>query len=242
MGLPANSKPGLSPELLRILGPTRPSNREEAGRVPSGWAPLDGILPDGGFVRGTLSEISTSPSLGRATSIALRVCASAQREGQLRGGEPAWCAWLDPSCTLYAPGVAAHGVVLERLLVVRPEAEGLARMAVRVIASRVFSVVVVDTLGVIGAQPKIVLRRWSNVVRRMALALEGSDTAAILLTDREQSNRAGLPTALRLEVMQVDREYLEARVAKERRGRIGPVRSLAYTRPNRNTDAFRKGA
>ncbi len=242
MALPVLSKPGLSPEILRLLTSTRPDSRSELGVIPLGLATIDSFLPDGGLSRGAVVEIAALPSLGQATSLALRACASVQRQAELRGGEPAWCAWLDPSGTLYAPGVMAHGVALDRLLVIRPEAEALSRIAVRVVASRVFSVVVVDTLGVLGKVPGLILHRWSSVVRRLALAIEGSDTSVVLLTDRNQSRQASLPASMRLEVEQQSPHNLGLRVAKERRGRISSAQTLAYARPSSDATPASKSA
>lgn len=179
--------------------------------------------------------------LGQVTSLALRVCASAQQQAVVRAGQPSWCAWLDSAGSLYAPGVAAHGVVLDRLLVVRPPAEALARIAVRLVASRVFSVVVIDAVGVPGACVTTALHRWPNVVRRLAIALEGSDTSMVLLTDQSQSRRAGLPVAMRVELTPSAFEQVRVHVAKERRGRIGVPRDIAYARPSPGSGA-RKSA
>jgi hypothetical protein len=190
-------------------------------------------LPDGGLPRGAVVEL-TSHGSGLASSLALHACASAQREALLRGGDPAWCAWLDPSRTLYAPGVASHGVVLERLLVVYPPAHSLARAAVRMTLSHVFSVLIVDTQGVPGGSVLLPLLRWPNVVRRLAMAAREGDTCVVLLTDRQRAAPIGLPVALRLELEQPQQGMLRSRVVKERRGRIGMPVELAWTRPQRD--------
>lgn len=196
--------------------------------IPTELAELDAALPDGGVPRGAVIELAAADGLGQATSVLLRVCASAQKEACLRGGEPAWCAWLDPSATLYAPGVASLGVALDRLLVVRPSFEALARVAVRLVSSRVFSVVVIDTAGVPGAAVATPLARWSTVVRRLALAAEGSDSCVVLLTEQSRSRSAGLPVALRMELEQRVSDQLRVHVVKDRRGRVSSPRDLAY--------------
>lgn len=195
--------------------------------------PLHDVLPDGGLPRGAVVELACPASLGQATSLALYACAAAQQEALLRGGEPAWCAWLDPERTLFAPGVAAHGVVLERLLVVHPPADALARVAVRMVASRVFSVLIVDTLGVPGGFHEAVLSRWNKIVRRLAIAAREGDTSVVLLTETQRSRAVGLPVAMRVELEQPEPGRLRAKVSKERRGRIGAPRDLAYVRPTR---------
>lgn len=193
---------------------------------------LDAVLPDGGLPRGAVVELSSVHGLGHATSLALAACAAAQAEARLRSGDPktvgAWCAFIDPWSTLHAPAVARSGVDLKRLLVVRPPLEALhatlARLAVRIAQSRAFSVVAVDLVGVPGAAHaagglSVPLDRWVNVVRRLALAVEKSDTTIVLSTDAAVQRTLPLPVALRLEIASAGDEWL-VRVAKERHGRV----------------------
>src|SRR5438067_1564301 len=116
--------------------------------VPTGFLDVDSVLPDGGFPRGAIVELTAFNGLGLATSLALAACVSAQVEARSRGGESAWCAFLDPTRSLHGPGAQSLGVDLRRLLVVQPPSNTLARIAVRIVTSRVFSVVVIDTGGV----------------------------------------------------------------------------------------------
>jgi hypothetical protein len=227
----AGSPLNLAPELMRRLAPAVELSGGQVRTVPIGVAQLDEMLPDQGLARGAVVEISARRGLAQSSSIALRVCSSAQAEATVRAGQPAWCVWLDPCGTLYAPGVAAHGICLDRFLVIRPPLSALARMAVRVTASRVFSVVVIDTAGVIGAEVDTPLVRWANVVRRLAIAAQGSDSCVVLLTDAQRSREALLPVAMRLEIAQSSAGVLAVRVAKERRGRIGMIKELVYARP-----------
>lgn len=221
--------PALSPLQSSIkqalLG--RPDPHAPVLRVPL----LDTILPGGGLPRGAVTELTCTPPLAKATSLALSVCASAQRETLLRGGEPAWCAWLDTQKTLHAPGVAAHDVVLERLLVVSPPAHAFARIAVRLVDSRVFSAVIVDTLGVPGdLRHEVPLHRWHNVVRRLALSARAGDTSVVLLTQRQSAWPVGLPVAMRVQLDQPDAGRLRVTVTKERWGRVGMTHELPYVR------------
>jgi recombination protein RecA len=203
-----------------------------AKALPLGLAAVDAALPDAGLPRGAVVELASPRGLARATSIALAACAAAQAEARLRGGddatEGAWCAWLEPGATLFAPGVMTAGVDLSRLLVVRPSLEALARVAVRVASSRAFSVVVVDAAGVPGCAATAGARdrsmdRWSTVVRRLALAVEGSDTTLLLLTDKQAPRSMPLPAALRLELDRPSEGRITLRVAKDRRGRVAPA-------------------
>lgn len=213
-----------------------------------GIAAIDDALPDGGLPRGSVVEVTASLGLGRATSFALAACAAAQRLAKLRSGNDrtvgAWCAFVDPWVTLHAPGAASAGVDLDRLLVLRPSVDALSRVAIRAAASRAFSVVVVDTSELLGhggrARPKDNL---VNVVRRIAVAIEATDTSVMLLTDASTPRAAPLPTAMRLELdviarrgellrgeadgprsLRAPRPLQTLRIAKERRGRVsGPI-------------------
>ncbi len=186
-------------------------------------------------------EIASPYGLARATSIALAACASAQAEAKLRGGDGtagAWCAWIEagdgkggpPPTSLFAPAVARAGVDLARLLVIRPPADALARVAARTAASRVFSVIVVDLAGVPGRRQDQRLDRWVNPVRRLAMAVEGQEATVILLTDALAPRSLPLPVAQRLEIERPAMDRLLLTVAKDRRGRVSPPRPVTLPR------------
>ncbi|MBI4701323.1 MAG: recombinase A [Deltaproteobacteria bacterium] len=223
--------PLASRQALAALARTRPGilhESEHAGR-PFGLAPLDSALPAGGLPTGAVVEIGSPSGLGCATRLALAACAAAQRAATEQPGgieqEQGWCAWIDPSATLFAPGAARAGVALGRLLVVRPPADAVARIAVRLAASRIFSLVVVDCCGVPGAGLSRQRTRWSTAVRRLALAVEGSPSTVLLLTDAAAAAAEPLPVGLRLELSRPSAAEICLRVSKERHGRIrGPVR------------------
>jgi hypothetical protein len=246
------SPPGSAPFLRKIPGVTlgHPALDQEARGprpLPVRFGGLDEVLPDGGLPRGAVVELASPYGLARATSIALSACAAAQAEAKLRGGEGtvgAWCAWLEPAhenetvadqTSLFAPAVARAGVDLARLLVIRPSFEALARVAARAAQSRVFSVIVIDLAGVPGStnlpppalrRPEVRLDRWVNPVRRLAMAVEGTETTVLLLTDALAPRALPLPVALRLEVERAAPERLRLTVAKDRRGRVAPPRPV----------------
>jgi len=116
------------------------------------------------------------------------------------------------------------------LLVVRPNLEDLSRVAVRVAQSQAFSVVIVDTAGVPGRRAETRLDRWVNVVRRLALAIEGSDTTVLLLTDASASRAMPLPTAMRIELERLAEDRIGLRVAKDRRGRVTAPQTIDLPR------------
>jgi hypothetical protein len=217
-----------------------PGGLEETSVLPFGIPAIDQALPDGGLPRGAVVELTSNRGLGRATSFALSACAAAQRLAKLRSGDDrtigAWCAFVDPWRTLNAPGVAHAGVDLDRLLVVRPSVEAITRVAVRAASSRAFSMIAIDTLDLRRSSR---IDKWTNVVRRMAIAIEGTDSTVLLLTDSSAPRSVVLPTALRIELDVIARDSLRGdpgapprdgrpistlRIAKDRRGRVsGPI-------------------
>jgi recombination protein RecA len=238
--------PESAPFLRKIPGVTvgRPALDLDEGRprpLQVDFGGVDEALPDGGLPRGAVVELSSPYGLARATSIALAACASAQEEARLRGGGAstvgAWCAWLEPApegsaekTSLFAPSMERAGVDLSRLLVVRPPAEALGRVAARVAQSRVFSVIVIDLAGVPGRRAEARLDRWVNPVRRLATAIEGMETVVLLLTDSLAPRALPLPVALRVEVERASATTLRLTVAKDRRGRVAAPRPVALPR------------
>jgi hypothetical protein len=99
----------------------------------------------------------------------------------------------------------------------------VARVAVRVVASRVFSVVVVDRCGISGAEIRSG-GRWNVAVRRLALAAEDMATVVLILSSHAQIRAETLPTAMRIELDRPEMDQLTLQISKERRGRLtGPV-------------------
>jgi recombination protein RecA len=236
-----------SPFLRKIAGVTvGPGVDLDSGRsraLPLHYGSIDEALPDGGLPRGAVVEIASPHGLARASSVALAACAAAQAEAKLRGGEStagAWCAWLEPAAagaagalasasktSLYAPAVARAGVDLARLLVIRPTPEDLARIAARTAQSRVFSAIVIDLVGVPGHRNEARLDRWVNPVRRLAMAVEGTETTVLLLTDALTPRALPLPVAMRVELERPSIDRLRVTIAKERRGRVARAVSVA---------------
>jgi hypothetical protein len=228
MALPAHLLERL-PARVRRGEPS--SSDGSAGVLSLGSLELDALLPDGGLLRGSVVELSVTGGLGLATSLSLAACRSAQDEASSHGGAVPWCAFIDPSGTLYGPGVASTGVELERLLVVRPRLDALERTAIRLAESQVFSVIVIDAMGVPGASLDVGLGAWPRVVRRLALGVAGSGSCVILVTDGEARRPLPLPVAMRLEIARSAEDRLSVRIGKERRGRVSGPRSVVWVKP-----------
>jgi len=96
------------PALWRGRGAAQPAG------LATGFAPLDALLPGGGWPRHGLIEILTEGS-GHGE---LALCAPLVRQ-LTQGNEARWCAFIAPPFEPFAPAWQAEGVRLERLLVVR---------------------------------------------------------------------------------------------------------------------------
>ena len=191
---------------------------------------LNRALPDNGLPRGAVIELSVHGGSALGTSLGLAACRAAQQAAVQQGGSVPWCAFLDPSGTLYAPGVAAAGVELERLLVVRPSVEALSRVALRIVETGACAVTVIDTLGVPGQSLNLNLTAWLRVVRRLAMGVDGTTQSVILLTDAAEQRPLPLPVSQRIELERPTEGKLLVRVAKDKHGRVSSPRSIAWAR------------
>lgn len=231
MALPAHLLEKLPPALVSTLNAGTlkvggPADGARSAPLPTGIPGIDQQLPEGGLLTGAVVEFAVAGSASLATSIGLAVCRSAQRSSrgaqaaEQLGGTVPWCAFLDPSRSLYAPGVAHVGVQLDRLLVVRPPLEALGRVALRIIESQCFAVIVIDTVGMPGAELNVPLGGWPRIVRRLALALQGTSSTALLITDSTARRPLTLPVAQRVELNRSQAHKLILQVAKDRQGRV----------------------
>jgi protein ImuA len=171
-----------------------PARRE--GRVASGIAAVDAVLPGGGFPRGALSELSGGPASGK-TAVALALVAALGREEL--------AAWVDGRGELYPPAASARGVDLARLLVVRPPAAGVDRprpsgadvvraglwAAEALLASGAFAAVVVD----LPAASR--LPGADAAARRLQAAAERGGAVGLWLAP---GNALRIPAAVRIEI------------------------------------------
>jgi len=213
----------------------RATSHQDAAALSLGNPALDALLPDGGLSWGQVIELCVAqPSY--ATSISLLACARAQQEGLQATGAMPWCAFFDPFASLYAPGAAQAGVNLERLLVIRPPLDALARLAVRVVEARAFALIVVDTFSFTGdpvakgagkGVAQINLAKWANVVRRLNGVVANTHSSVLLITDKNAYRPLPLPVALRLDLSCNSPGLLKAEIAKEKYGRISQSRTIA---------------
>ncbi len=220
----------LSPRLVRA-GALELEARGPDHALPFGFEALDHLLPDGGLLRGGVVELSIAGSgLGTTLSLAAVRAFQERKEASFGTSVKPWCAFVDPSSSLYAPGVVASGIALERLLVVRPPVEAIGRVALKLAESGVFELVVVDLMGTLGRSLDCSLGRLGRVVRRLSMAVDGTNKSVLLVTDTHVERALPLPVAQRIEVVRTAADRLSVRVAKDRRGRISAPRPIAWTR------------
>jgi protein ImuA len=82
--------------------------------LSSGFPALDARLPGGGWPKVGLVEILATHLGSGELRLLLPLLAAVTHQPQAR-----WCTWIAPPLSPYAPGLAAGGVNLSRMLVVR---------------------------------------------------------------------------------------------------------------------------
>lgn len=188
--------------------------RVDVARRPSGMASLDGLT--GGLPRPGLAEIAGEEGSG-AVRLALAIVAEQTRQRHR-------VAWVDRSRTFYPPAALAHGVDLDRLLLIRPPAAGkeggrhAGTWAVeQLLHSGCFGVVVVTEALTSEGRP-IAEHRFAGVRWRQAAEKGGS--TGVFVT-RSKALRRALGADLRLGV-----EGRRLTVLKDRQHHMGATALL----------------
>jgi len=233
---------GLLSKALKTAEQVRTAFESRACHTLSlGIPSLDNVLPQRGLAFGSVVELQVRGASGAATSFALAACRAAQQGLEGGGGsasnwsshatnrrEPKWCAFVDPSATLFAPGVAQLGVDLARLLVLQPDLKSVERLVVRIAEARVMSVLVIDLRGALG-ELSLDARRWQRTVRRLSLIIKELPTCVLLITRSESRPALPLPVAMRLEFNRASVDTFQFCVAKERTGRLSPPCTVPWS-------------
>jgi cell division inhibitor SulA len=183
--------------------------------VPTGFAALDALLPWRGWPPGSLSEILEERP-GGAFALVLPVLA--RLSSQTR-----WLLLIAPPFLPYAPALAAAGLDLSRLVVIRAGDE-IAWAAEQGLGSGACSAVLAWG------------GRWqTSALRRLQLAAETGGAIALLFRG-EAAAKAHSPAALRLRV-RPSVAGGEVTVLKQRGGRAGAVLQLPLYEPFSSTRA-----
>lgn len=199
-------------DLLRHPGLWRA--REQCGAalrpgLPTGFAPLDRCLPGAGWPLQGLVEILTDRNgigeLSLLMPVLARLCGDGHEDG--------WLAWISPPHQPYAPALAACGIDLRRVLVIRAQAaEWAMEQALR--------------SGACSAVLGWAACRDRQSLRRLQLAAEQSCCLAVLFR-RLCDSSAPSPAVLRI-ALEAGRDGLEIRILKSRGGHAARVR-LGWT-------------
>lgn len=189
---------------------------------------FEGLIPPGG-----VTELCSEEGSALLTTIALRACRRVQKQSHELYGESSWCAFVDRSRCLYAPGVQAAPIDLSRLLVLRPDEEALYRVTLRLVESEVFPLVVIDTTSFLG-QSDISLAPWVRVLRRLSSFLSQKSQSVLLLTQKGASRPLPLPVRERIELRRLSENELSIKVPKSSVGIYsGPLRVSLSNREGR---------
>jgi hypothetical protein len=173
--------------------------------LPTGYTALDRCLPGGGWPsQGLIEVLADRTGIGE---LSLLLPALARLCGD--GREAGWLAWISPPHPPYAPALAACGIDVGRVLVVRaPPAEWAMEQALR--------------SGACSAVLGWAACRDRQSLRRLQLAAEQSGCLAVLFR-RLREGREPSPAVLRI-ALSSDRDGLEVRILKSRGGRAASVR------------------
>jgi hypothetical protein len=211
-------------DLLRHPALWRARERDGASvpaGLPTGYAELDRCLPGGGWPsRGLIEFLADRTGIGELSlllPVLARLCgttggAAATAGRGPRGVEPAgdgWLAWISPPHPPYAPALAAGGIDVDRVLVVRaPPAEWAMEQALR--------------SGACSAVLGWAACRDRQSLRRLQLAAEQSACFAVLFR-RLDDAREPSPAVLRI-ALEGSRDGLGLRILKSRGGRTVSLR------------------
>jgi len=148
--------------------------------LPTGFPVLDAELPGGGWPTGKLTEILPAhEGIGELRLLSSTLAGLSAADKRL--------AWIAPPHLPYAPALAAAGIELARLLIVRTRTPREALWAIeQTLASRAF--------GAVLAWPGSV--RYTEL-RRLQLAAEGSRVLAVLFRP-EKAAAEPSPAPLRI--------------------------------------------
>ena len=156
-----------------------------AGRVlASGWPVLDELL-GGGWPRAALAEVLSDAHQG--LSLLLPAMAGL-------GGDTRWITWVAPPHVPYAPALAARGIRVDRLLLIRDVSDDQALWAAEQALKSGASSMLLAWPGQTGGRGLNTAR-----LRRLQLAAEQGDCTAVLFRPL-RAGAEGSSAALRLRV------------------------------------------
>jgi hypothetical protein len=192
-------------ELARLLEHPaiwRGRSAARAEALPTGYAALDACLPGKGWPRTGLIEILV-PRFGIGELYLLLPLLAALT------GRPAarWSVWIAPPLEPYAPALAAHGVTLDRVLVVRAPAGRLVAPESlwafeQTLGSGACDIALAwaATEGSARESPAGMRGPRTREIRRLQLAAERGKTLGVLFRPLRRASRQPSPAVLRMTV------------------------------------------
>lgn len=213
----------------------------------TGLDALDALAPGGAFARGAVHELLSAPAQGKPLFVAMllaRVAIGAADEGAPATGRDlvrqaptrssaskssGALIWSDPDHKLYPPALAAHGIPLERLYLLRA---GL--------ADQVWAVAECLRCKGVGAVVAAMPRLTRIEARRLQLAAEAGGGAGIFLRPATTTGTRGSGDAYAAATRWLVRpapgerttQRWELRLLHGHGGRIGHAVTLEYCREN----------
>ncbi len=173
--------------------------------APSGFAPLDNLLPGGGFPAGRIVELTGTPASGK-TTLAFMAMGKQTKAGRL-------VAYVDSSGELYPPAIQALGVELSRLLIVYPCESGESGASLRITSMLARS----QAFAVVAAEISPCNKLPGPPSRRLLEAAEAGNTAVILLCNTP----SGLDSSFRIAVERTQETEVSLLVERSRMGPPG---------------------
>lgn len=170
---------------------------------PSGFPALDAWLPGGGWPEGALTELFAAATGIGELSLLMPLCARLTQAGR-------WIVFVSPPHMPYAPGLAAAGVDLARLLLIEASSG----------KDRLWALEQSLKSRQCGAVLAWLPRVEPGSLRRLQLACEQGSTSGFLFMPEEASRNAST-AALRLRLAAAPEGELDIRILK-RRGGIVP--------------------
>jgi hypothetical protein len=211
-------------ELLAHPSVWRGRSHAAVETLPTGFPALDAGLPGGGWPRHGLVEILTPrPGVGELYLLLPALVA-------LSRATPArWCTWVSPPHQPFAPALEAHGVVLDRMLMVNCS-QGLAphdgkRPRSGGVHINLWAMEQVLRSGACGIAMAWLPRASPRAIRRLQLAAEQGRTLGVLYRSQQFAQLAS-PAMLRLllePVKEPGRQGVRVQLLKSRGGSREPI-------------------
>jgi len=173
--------------------------------LATGFAALDDCLPGKGWPRTGLIEILVSRFGIGELYLLLPALAALTRRPEAR-----WCVWVAPPADPFAPALVAHGMALERVLVVRAAAASPLWAFEQTLGSGACDVAMAW-----GQCPRL------RELRRLQLAAERGRALGVLFRPRRAA-RESSPAALRV-VLEPATEGVRVTLLKSRGGTRGSI-------------------